>query len=278
MNPRIPAAAAAVCGLCGLAAYAFSERLKIVHYTVKNRNAGGRTRFLHVSDLHGSDFGEELYRRTDELSPDAVMMTGDIADNRIPNEKGFALTEYIGKRFPAFYVSGNHEIYTHDADGIKNRLRSQGITVLEGEGTMLTAGGSSFLICGIDDPYGFPDRKGRLWEDQLSDCAALCRNGIFSVLLTHRPEMVKYYRETGFDLVLAGHAHGGQVMIPGLLNGLYAPHQGLFPEYAGGRFVFPGSPCQTLIVSRGLSKYVRPRVFNRPELVVIDIEPDNDAV
>jgi len=67
-------------------------------------------------------------------------------------------------------------------------------------------------------------------------------------------------------------------MIPGLLNGLYAPHQGLFPEYAGGRFVFPGSPCQTLIVSRGLSKYVRPRVFNRPELVVIDIEPDNDAV
>ena len=166
VNPRIPAAAAAVCGLCGLAAYAFSERLKIVHYTVKSRNAGGRTRFLHVSDLHGSDFGEELYRRTDELSPDAVMMTGDIADNRIPNEKAFALTEYIGKRFPAFYVSGNHEIYTHDADGIKNRLRSQGITVLEGEGTMLTAGGSSFLICGIDDPYGFPDRKGRLWEDR----------------------------------------------------------------------------------------------------------------
>lgn len=100
MNPRIPAAAAAVCGLCGLAAYAFSERLKIVHYTVKSRNAGGRTRFLHVSDLHGSDFGEELYQRTDELSPDAVMMTGDIADNRIPNEKAFALTEYIGKRFP----------------------------------------------------------------------------------------------------------------------------------------------------------------------------------
>lgn len=278
MNPRIPIAAAAVGGLCGLAAFAFSERLKVVHYTVKSRKVGGRTRFLHVSDLHSSDFGKDIYRKIDEISPDAVMMTGDIADNRITNENAFALTGYIGKCFPAFYVSGNHEIYTRDADGIKNRLRGQGITVLEGEGATLTAGGSSFLVCGIDDPYGFPDRKGRLWEDQLSDCAALCRDDIFSVLLTHRPEMVKYYRETGFDLVLAGHAHGGQVIIPGLLNGLYAPHQGLFPEYAGGRFDFPGTRNQTLIVSRGLSKYVRPRVFNRPELVVIDVEPENDAV
>lgn len=271
MNPRIPIAAAAIAGLCGLTAYALSLRVKITHYTVKSRKAGGKTRLLHVSDLHSSDFGEELCRAIDDISPDAVMLTGDIADNRIPNEKAFALTEYIGKSYPAFYVSGNHEIYTHDSDGIKEHLRRQGIIVLEGEGSVLTAGGNTLLICGIDDPYGFPDRQGRFWEDQLSDCASLCREDIFSILLTHRPEMVRFYRETGFDLVLAGHAHGGQVIIPGILNGLYAPHQGVFPKYAGGRFDFPG---QTLIVSRGLSKYVRPRVFNRPELVVIDILPD----
>lgn len=269
MKPGIPIAVSALIGACGLAAAAFSERLKITHYTVKSGKSAGRTRFLHISDLHSSDFGEELYRAIDDICPDAVMMTGDIADNRVPNENAFRLARYVGKCCPAFYVSGNHEIYTHDPDGIKNRLRGCGITVLEGEGAALDAGGNSFTVCGIDDPYAFPDRNGRLWEDQLSDCASLCRQDVFSILLTHRPEMIRCYRETGFDLVLAGHAHGGQVIIPGLVNGLYAPHQGFFPKYAGGKFDFPG---QTMIVSRGLSKYVRPRVFNRPELVVIDIE------
>ena len=74
-----------------------------------------------------------------------------------------------------------------------------------------------------------------------------------------------------FDLVLCGHAHGGQWRIPGLLNGLYAPHQGVFPDYAGGRY---DSEDMTMIVSRGLSRETTmvPRIFNRPELVVIDLK------
>lgn len=63
----------------------------------------------------------------------------------------------------------------------------------------------------------------------------------YSILLTHRPELTRYYRESGFDLVVAGHAHGGQVRIPGLGRGLLAPHQGLFPRYAGGRYRWAGS-------------------------------------
>ena len=74
-----------------------------------------------------------------------------------------------------------------------------------------------------------------------------------------------------FDLVLCGHAHGGQWAIPGILNGLYAPNQGMFPKYAGGRYDFERG---TLIVSRGLARESTPapRVFNRPELVIIDLE------
>lgn len=275
MNPCIPATAAAFCGLFAFTAYACSERLKIIYYTVKSNKITNKTRLLQISDFHSSDFGDTLYRAIDGIKPNAVMMTGDIADNRVPNQNAFELAEYVGKTHPTFYVCGNHEIYTHNADGIKSRLREYGITVLEGEGAELTVGESRFTVCGIDDPYAFPDKQGRLWEKQLADCSALCRDDSFSILLTHRPELVGYYRETEFDLVLAGHAHGGQVIIPWLLNGLYAPHQGFFPKYAGGRFDFPG---QTLIVSRGLSKYVRPRVFNRPELVVIDILPSREGV
>lgn len=69
--------------------------------------------------------------------------------------------------------------------------------------------------------------------------------------------------------MVAGHAHGGQIRIPGLFNGLYAPNQGLFPKYAGGSYDLGSS---TVIVSRGLSKSVLPRVFNPPEIVVVDLE------
>lgn len=71
------------------------------------------------------------------------------------------------------------------------------------------------------------------------------------------------------------HAHGGQWRIPGVLNGLYAPNQGLFPKYGGGRYDFDG---QTMIVSRGLARESTraPRFFNRPELVVIEVEQGTD--
>ena len=92
----------------------------------------------------------------------------------------------------------------------------------------------------------------------------------FSVLLFHRPENPEEYASLGFDLVLSGHAHGGQWRIPGILNGIYAPHQGFFPKYAGGRYEIENT---VMIVSRGLAKESNavPRIFNRPEIVVIDI-------
>ena len=99
----------------------------------------------------------------------------------------------------------------------------------------------------------------------------------FSILLTHRPERVEDYTGRGFDLVLAGHAHGGQWRLPGLINGLIAPNQGLFPRYAGGRYALDGDT--TMIVSRGLARESTriPRLFNRPELVVVDILPEGTA-
>ncbi|MDE7294782.1 MAG: hypothetical protein K2N72_10205, partial [Oscillospiraceae bacterium] len=93
----------------------------------------------------------------------------------------------------------------------------------------------------------------------------------FEVLLCHFPEDIDYYRSFGkFDLILCGHAHGGQWRLPFSQNGLFSPGEGIFPKYSGGRFDFDDS-C--MIVSRGLcrTKTVIPRIFNNPELVVIDL-------
>jgi len=98
---------------------------------------------------------------------------------------------------------------------------------------------------------------------------------VYSILLSHRPERVEAYHSSGFDLVVAGHAHGGQVRIPGILNGLYAPNQGFYPKYADGRYALGET---LMIVGRGLSRSGLPRVFNPPELVIIDVEPADGAL
>lgn len=93
----------------------------------------------------------------------------------------------------------------------------------------------------------------------------------YTILLSHRPEYFETYAKYPFDLVLCGHAHSGQWRIPFLLNGLYAPHQEIFPKYAGGLYE---AENMRMIVSRGLARkttYI-PRIFNRPELVIIDLQ------
>ena len=118
------------------------------------------------------------------------------------------------------------------------------------------------------DEYG---NKMQDYSNRLSTVNASVQNDNYTILLSHRPEFFELYTKYDFDLVLCGHAHGGQWRIPGILNGLYAPHQGIFPKYAGGRY---DSEDMTMIVSRGLARETTrvPRIFNRPELVVIDLE------
>ena len=91
------------------------------------------------------------------------------------------------------------------------------------------------------------------------------------ILLSHHPEYYPRYLEgRNIDLIFSGHAHGGQWRIPFVLNGLYAPDQGLFPKYAGGKYEKDGS---VMIVSRGLARETTPvpRIFNRPEIVIVNI-------
>jgi predicted MPP superfamily phosphohydrolase len=266
---------AAVAVAVTVAVVSVDERIKVRKETVYSDKVDAPVKLLLLSDHHSSKYGDEqrdLIKAIDKLSPDAILMTGDIFDNRVNNDNTITLLENIASRYDCFFVSGNHEVSTNSLKRIKKYLRELGVTVLEGENTLVEINRQQIIIGGIDDPLSFPDAKGRLWEDQLEECDLGLSDEYFSVLMTHRPERVDDYRETGYDLVLAGHAHGGQVIIPGIVNGLYAPNQGFFPKYAGGRYEL--NDTQTMIVSRGLSKYLRPRVFNRPELVLVTIKPE----
>ena len=230
-------------------------------------------RLAVIADLHSAWYGEEqetLLKTIAAQEPDLLLLVGDIVDDHLPRDGAETLLQHIGQVYPCYYVTGNHEFWSGDVQEIKDFIRSCGIQVLEGDTLTVQVSGETLSVSGVDDPdRGSGDIS--CWNRQLEACKNAANTGCYSILLSHRPERVADYRDSGFDLVLSGHAHGGQVRIPGLVNGLYAPDQGFFPSYAGGEYSLGETK---MIVSRGLSKKILPRIANRPELVVVDIPPD----
>lgn len=247
------------------------SQLTVREYTIESGKVDGPVRLALLTDLHCCYYGEgqrELLDAVAAQQPDLVVLSGDIVDDetRMPEERALATVEALAEQWPVYYVTGNHEFWSGRVDEIKAELRQCGAVILEGESALVTAAGQTIQICGVDDP----NVGERAWQAQLETVTAALEEDVFSVLLTHRPERVEDYTGRGFDLVLAGHAHGGQWRLPGLINGLIAPNQGIFPQYAGGEYDLEGT---TLIVSRGLARESTrvPRFYNPPELVIIEL-------
>lgn len=244
--------------------------LKVRSYSISTPKVSEPVRIAQISDLHSEKYGKDmksLINALDEKSPDIVVLTGDIFDDVKDNGNTRTFIKAAVKKYPCYYISGNHEHRKGRWKAFRQEAADMGVTVLEGE---------SAEIMGITIYGGSATGDGRLtFEESVKQCAEGAGNG-FNVLLAHYPERVDFYRSFGkFDLILSGHAHGGQWRVPYLINGLFAPDQGLFPKYAGG--LYP-SDEGTLIVSRGLArtKSPIPRIFNNPELVIIDILPEGE--
>ncbi len=251
------------------AAAALDTSISVPVYKIFSDKVTKSVRIVLLTDFHSSSYGKEqqvLIDAVNSQKPDVILLAGDIFEDVRPHKHSIELLERLGKAYPCYYVTGNHEVWSGEVNEIKDTVRSLGVTVLEGDGEVHNFGGQNIRICGVDDSAG---------GKQFADCAHMTGDGVFTVLMSHRPDLVDLYSGNGFDLAVCGHAHGGQVRIPGLLNGLYAPNQGLFPKYAGGRYTLADGSTE-MIVSRGLCKNILPRVFNRPEVVVIDIEPEAD--
>jgi predicted MPP superfamily phosphohydrolase len=259
-----------------LALIAFDSRLLVRRYTVDAQEIGSAVRIALVTDLHSCYYGEgqsALIGALDSEKPDLVLLGGDIFDDRIKDHGTELFLKAISDKYPCYYVAGNHEYYCGKIyfEEKMEMLRKYGVEVITGKTVELYINGEYINLCGADDPDSFDLASPDDFEKQLPEMSKIAENGHFTLLLSHRPEHFDAYSSHSFDLVLCGHAHGGQWRIPYLLNGLYAPHQGLFPAYAGGLYEKSGT---TMIVSRGLARETTavPRIFNRPELVIVDIE------
>lgn len=253
---------------------ALDERLTLRTYTVASPKLTAEVRLAVVTDFHSSDNADDVVAMVASCAPDAVLLVGDLFDddtqNR-PTERTLSLMRQLSALYPCYYVSGNHEAWTGEMDALYQQTEEAGVTVLRMSSGVLTVRGQRIALCGIPDPYemvfsGAPDT-----EEQLRQALEDVDSADFTVLLAHRPELLAKYAQFPLDLVVSGHAHGGQVRIPGVLNGLYAPNQGWFPKLAGGAYTQDGT---TLIVSRGLAvRTWLPRIFNRPEVVLMRCVP-----
>ena len=217
---------------------------------------------LQVSDLHNRGYGKdgwELLRAIETLDFDMAALTGDLLDRHLPKRRKnvYALLEVLKDRAPVYFVEGNHEAEIGHWDSIKIELTDRGVRVLDNEVVTLVREDEQLVLRGIREEASPEEFEGLIQKDR---CA---------ILLAHHPERIEEYAKTGVDLVLSGHAHGGQVRIFG--QGLYSPDQGILPRYTSGVYARGRT---RLYVSRGAGthSFLPPRIFNRPEIDIITLK------
>lgn len=254
-----------------------NKALGITEYEIdcsSNPELSGFT-IVQISDLHNEQFGEnqqKLLERIRECNPDMITVTGDLIDCRTPDvDIAMEFIEGAVDIADVYYVPGNHESWTREEyRKLCERMEEAGVHLMAGNAEVIEYEGTSILCMGINDP-DFYAVSGALAE------AELVRENIrqfeyseadFTLLLSHRPEVFEIYAEEQLDLVLTGHAHGGQFRLP-FIGGLAAPNQGLFPKYDAGVF---SENSTNMIVSRGVGNSIFPLRFNNPpEIVVVEL-------
>ncbi len=232
----------------------------------------------HVSDLHNAEMGEnnkDLLSLLQEAEPDLIAITGDLINSRrTDTETALTFARAAAAIAPCYYVTGNHEARVPAYAAFSRALEEAGVTVLANEHVTLERNGESITLLGVDDPsfgvnddkFGTDGEKDRM-RAQLKTLMEKADG--FTLLLSHRPELIGIYQEFGIDLVLAGHAHGGQFRLP-FLGGLYAPDQGFFPRYDAGLFQEGNT---SMLVSRGIGNSIFPfRINNRPEVILAELQ------
>ena len=249
--------------------------LVVTEYTIQSAeipDAFAGFRIAQVSDLHNSSMADKVLTKLCQIQPDIIAITGDLIDSR-NTDVALALdfaAEAV-KIAPCYYVTGNHESRVEEYAQLKEGLLALGVTVLENKCVTLQRDGETIYLLGVLDPTFETDYING-WEAKTMNesLKTITPETGFTILLSHRPDFMDTYIKRGIDLVISGHFHGGQIRLP-FVGGLYAPGEGLFPEYDAG--FFRESDTQ-LIVSRGIGNSIFPLRFNNPpELVVVTLNP-----
>ena len=250
--------------------------MKITKHNIFTDKDGIDCSICLVADLHSKKY-TDVINALKTLSPNLILCAGDILERLDgyrdkQNKYGFEFLSAASKIAPTYYSFGNHELYGGSKELRRfphtnryitpvnmKKISDSGAVLLDDEYVEY----NGMLIGGLSS--GLENKHNNV--PNLEFAKSFSDKDRCKILMCHHPEYYKKYLSgLDLDLVLSGHAHGGQWRIFG--RGIYAPNQGLFPKYTSG--IHGGKH----IISRGVSNSVAPipRIFNPCEIVYIHIK------
>ena len=256
--------------------------LTVSNFTVTSSKIAEPFRMVLISDLHDHQFGknnEKLAEKIREQSPNLIIIDGDMINDDSENadiavEVVCALKEIA----PVYYSYGNHEYAYMEAGhtDLQDELEEAGTVVLNYQNMDIEIKGNPIRLGGLYE-FGFETGMQSEEENQwaFSYLEEYVNTDRYLIMCAHRPDSFDPWDtadDWGIDLVLSGHLHGGQVIIPGI-GGLYSQLEGFFPQYDYGQYKLGDSD---MIITRGLGSNpkILPRFNNPPEIAVVDVEPE----
>ena len=250
---------------------ATDTRIQVTRYAVRSEELpeafDGMT-IMQLSDLHGQ-ITDRLYDLILENKPSIFVLTGDTVDEDTEDYDGVCeLLQVISDGTPTFLITGNHEQWLDNTDEVLQMFADCGAKIMDGKSASLKLGDDRIYITGIADP-SFVD-------DELCQSTLLRQKKLtaqydgFNILLFHRADMFDSFLQRGYDLILSGHMHGGQVRVP-FVGGIISPKGSWMPKYSGGMYKLEDGSVG--ISNRGLANGGRiKRIYNRPEIVIIELQ------
>ena len=254
--------------------------LTVTHFTVRSSKISEPFRIVLVSDLHEHQFGrdnEKLAEKIREQSPDLIVIDGDMINGDSEDaDTAVEVVRALKETAPVYYSFGNHEYSYMEAghEDLTEELEAAGAVVLNYQSIDIDVKGNQIRLGGLYE-YGFETGMQSEEENEravpyLEEYADTDR---YLIMCAHRPESFYPWDmadQWGIDLVLSGHLHGGQVIIPGV-GGLYNSLDGFFPKFDYGQYKLGDSD---MVITRGLGSNPKmlPRFNNPPEIAVVEVE------
>ncbi|MCC7385048.1 MAG: metallophosphoesterase [Deltaproteobacteria bacterium] len=266
LRTSVGLAAAGAVTAFGVEARAANEnQLRVTRHRVPWPELSRRLRVVQLTDIHvGSAVPEPYLRRVAELTwrakPDLVVLTGDYLNHSLAYARELRhLAGLLPK--PCVATLGNHDYYS-GRDGVIEALHGGGAEVLINDSVVLSRGGAELTIVGVDDGFTRHDNVPRAFDK--------VRHPDRALVLSHFPNTADRIAELDARLVLSGHTHGGQIIVPGVTTLM---QRALGNKYVAGWFELDRA---RLYVSAGVGGSIiayRAGEAGMPEVAIFDLLP-----
>ena len=266
-----------------ISTYFSYAHLSINNFTYNTDKVSSPVRICVLADLHDRSFGKDNSRlvfKVKSVKPDLIILAGDFVNKNSPNaDIVCTLISKLKDISPVYFGIGNHEIENRDRidPSLISKIEAAGAVVLDEEYEDIEVNGNNIRVGGLY-AYAFGpgeiENEAVLAEPEVKEFLEEFQNTQrLKIMISHRPGSFIFgdaSKAWNVDLVISGHLHGGQVVLP-FLGGVFGGDQGYFPKYIHGMYE---KDNMNIFISSGLGSGPKPlpRFNNIPEIAVINIE------